>query len=280
MRIAVEDGVELAATVAGRVGAPGLVLVHGYGGAKEDFGDHLDRLATDHRVVAFDHRGHGASDRPADAAVYSLDRLVADTLAVADALELGRFRLLGHSMGGMVARRLVLSRPERVEALVLMDTSPGPVPGLTPQMARGQAHIVLDRGMDALRRILDELDPLGNEAHRRLVEERPGYTEFLERKWDALSPVMYGQLGIAISEQPDDTEALREVACPTLVIVGELDQLFLEPSRLLADAIPGAWLAVVPGAGHSPQFENDVAWWDALAGFLAGLPAVTERVRR
>lgn len=280
MRIAVEDGVELAATVAGSEGAPGLVLVHGYGGAKEDFGDHLDRFARDHRVVAFDHRGHGASDRPADAAAYSLDRLVADTLAVADVLELGRFRLLGHSMGGMVARRLVLTRPERVEALVLMDTSPGPVPGLTPQMARGQAHVILDRGMDALKCLLDELDPLGNTAHRRLVEERRGYTEFLERKWDALSPVMYGQLGIAISEQPDDTEALREIACPALVIVGELDQPFLEPSRLLAGAIPGARLAVVPGAGHSPQFENDEVFWDALSGFLAGLPAVTERVRR
>ena len=81
---------------------------------------------------SFDHRGHGESDKPDDPLAYSLDRLVADTLAVADAVGLSRFRLLGHSMGGMVARRIVLGHPDRVDALVLMDTAPGPIPGLRP----------------------------------------------------------------------------------------------------------------------------------------------------
>ena len=103
------------------------MLVHGFGGAKEDFADHVPELARDHTVVVFDHRGHGESDKPDDLAAYSFDRLVADTLAVADAVGLDRFRLLGHSMGGMVARRVVLQHPERVEALILMDTAPGPI---------------------------------------------------------------------------------------------------------------------------------------------------------
>ena len=66
-------------------------------------------LARDHTVVMFDHRGHGESDKPERSRRRTrFDRLVADTLAVADAVGLDRFRLLGHSMGGMVARRIVL----------------------------------------------------------------------------------------------------------------------------------------------------------------------------
>ena len=103
MRITTDDGVGLAVEVAGS--GPGLLLVHGFGGAKEDFADHVQVLARDHTVVIFDHRGHGASDKPGSPAAYSLDRLATDTLQVADASGLDSFRLLGHSMGGMVARQ-------------------------------------------------------------------------------------------------------------------------------------------------------------------------------
>src|SRR5947208_1525011 len=100
LRVTTDDGVGLAVEVAGD--GSGLLMMHGFTGAKEDFTDHLDAFARHSRVVIFDHRGHGASDKPRDVAAYSLDRLASDTLAVADALGLDRFRLLGHSMGGMV----------------------------------------------------------------------------------------------------------------------------------------------------------------------------------
>src|ERR1700733_1296067 len=118
MRITTSDGVGLAVEVAGS--GPGLLLVHGFGGAKEDFADHVPVLARDHTVVIFDHRGHGSSDKPTDRAMYSIDRLATDILEVADACGLERFRLLGHSMGGMVARQIPLREPPRVEALVMM----------------------------------------------------------------------------------------------------------------------------------------------------------------
>src|SRR6476646_6425225 len=122
MRVATDDGVGLATLVAGPVEAPGLLLVHGIGGAKEDFADHGDAFARDHRVVTFDHRGHGESDAPDDPSAYSLDRLAADTLAVVAATGLHDLRLVGHSMGGMVTRRAVLARPDLAAALVFMDT--------------------------------------------------------------------------------------------------------------------------------------------------------------
>ena len=83
--VTTDDGVALAASVTPSINdAPTLVLVHGFGGAKEDFADHVEALARHHRVVTFDLRGHGQSDAPDEPSAYSLDRLAADVLAVAD----------------------------------------------------------------------------------------------------------------------------------------------------------------------------------------------------
>ncbi len=269
VRITTNDGVGLAVDVAGT--GPGLVLVHGFGGAKEDFGDHIEALARDHTVVIFDHRGHGASDKPDDRAAYSLDRLVADTLDVADALGLERFRLLGHSMGGMVARRLVLENPDRVEALILMDTAPGPIPGLPADDLELASAIVLAEGKDVLKPLLDERAVLDTPAYRQMLLDRPGYQEFCDKKWDDLSGVMWGTLVLEILRQPDDRARLGEISVPTLVLVGEQDKPLVKPAREMAELIPGAQLVVIPGGGHSPQFENPDAWIAAVQAFLGAL---------
>jgi pimeloyl-ACP methyl ester carboxylesterase len=268
------DGVDLAASVVGsRPGAPTLLLVHGFGGAKEDFADHVASLARDHVVVVFDHRGHGASGAPGSPASYSLDRLAADVVDVADAVGAGTFRLLGHSMGGMVARRVALTRPERVEALVLMGTSAGPPPGLDPALVQVGATVAAEQGMAALRLLLDAIDPLGSPAHERVLEQRPGFQEYCDRKWATLSPTMWSTLAVELVVQPDELTALGTLPCPTLVLVGEQDRTFVDASAAIARTVPDARLVVIPVAGHSPQFENPVAWYDALAGFLADLEA-------
>jgi len=267
MRVVVDDGVGLEVVEQGS--GPTLLLVHGFGGAKEDFADQVEALAARYHVVTFDHRGHGESDGPSDASAYSLDRLAADTVAVADAVGAEQFRLLGHSMGGMIARRIVLAHPQRVEALVLMDTSPGPVPGIDGELLEMGAVIALNEGMPELKRIMDEFQPLGTPAYEKLMAERPGYREFNDRKWETLSPMMWATMGREIRDQPDQLAALAAVTRPTLVIVGVQDEPFVDVSRAMADTIAGAELVVIPDAGHSPQFENPDAWLTALERFLA-----------
>jgi pimeloyl-ACP methyl ester carboxylesterase len=272
--VTTDDGVDLVAmctTV--RDDAPGLVLVHGFGGAKEDFGDHTETLAREHRVVVFDHRGHGESAGPDDGSAYSIDRLARDTLAVADAFGLERFRLLGHSMGGMVAQRLIRLDPERVDALVLMDTAPGPPTGLDTELVRLAAQIALTEGMTVLRELLDAHDPLGSPAHERVVAERPGFEEYGDYKWSRLAPAMWSALAVEITTQEDRLAVLADTARPTLVMVGEQDASFIEPSYAMADVVPDSRLVVIPDAGHSPQFENPSVWLAALRGFLDELPA-------
>jgi pimeloyl-ACP methyl ester carboxylesterase len=271
MQVTVDDGTVLEVEVLGA--GPALFLVHGHGGAKEDFADHVDRLAEDHRVVVFDHRGHGSSGKPDVAEAYSLDRMAADVLAVADHLGEDRIRLLGHSMGGMVARRIAVNAPHRLEALILMDTSHGPLAALDGDLVEMGAQMALTEGMPALKAILDSASPLDNPAYRRLLDERPGYQEFQDRKWEALSPMMWATMARAIRDQSDDLALLADLDVPTLVLVGELDLPFLEQSAAMAGAIPGATLAVIETAGHSPQFEAPDAWIAVIVEFLASVDA-------
>jgi pimeloyl-ACP methyl ester carboxylesterase len=266
MRVVVDDGVELEVVVRGS--GPTLVLVHGFGGAKEDFADHLDPLSSRFEVVTFDHRGHGESDAPDDPAAYTLDRLAADTLAVIDAVGAERAMLLGHSMGGMTVRRVVLRAPERVDALVLMDTSPGPVPDVDGEILEIGAQLALTDGMDELKRVMDAFQPLSTPAYERLLAHRPGYQDFCDQKWSTLSAVMWATLAREIRDQPEQLAELARVTVPTLVLVGEQDDPFLEVSGAMAATIPGARLVVIPDAGHSPQFENPTAWLAALEHFL------------
>ena len=273
MRITTSDGVGLVVEVAGA--GPGLLLVHGFGGAKEDFADHVPALARDHTVVVFDHRGHGASDKPTDRAAYSIDRLATDILEVADACELDRFRLLGHSMGGMVGRQVPLRAPERVEALIMMDTSAGPIPGFEPSLMDDAAEVAFTRGKAALKELLDLVPVLETPAYKRTLLDRPGYQAFQDRKWADLSEIMWGAMAVALAHQSDDLAALAAAAMqfPVLVLVGSEDAPFVAASNAMAAAIEDAQLVVIPDAGHSPQFENPEAWIDALSRFLASVPA-------
>lgn len=268
--VSTSDGVDIQVLEAGS--GPALVVLHGFSGAKEDFTEHADRLSRAHRVVLFDHRGHGESGKPADRGAYSLARLAADALEIADALGVEGFRVLGSSMGGMVAQHVVLEASERVEALVLVNTWPGPFPGATPEDARRAGRLALGEGIEVLWRAQAGRDPTSTPAHERLLRERPDHEAFGDRKFLAQSPHMYAALVEELVTRPDLSGDLRSVRCPTLVVVGEDDATALPGCLALADAIPGARVARIPDAGHSPQFENPASWAHTVASFLESLP--------
>ncbi len=250
-----------------------LLLVHGFTGAKEDFTPWLDRLAdVGWHAVAPDLRGHGASSKPAGDAAYSFEILADDVLRLADALGWEQVVLLGHSMGGMVAQFLALKAAARIDALILMDTSHGPLDNLDPDLVEAAVAIVRARGMDGLAEVMAERDgPLETPAHQRLTAEQPGYAEFEDRKFRATSPTLYAAMASEFVTTADRLDSLRDLpkSLPVLVIVGEQDQPFLSPSQRMAAAVGRGALEIIPNAGHCPQFENSDAWWDALAGFLA-----------
>ena len=115
------------------------------------------------------------------------------------------------------------------------------------------------------------IDPLATPAHLRLVAERPGYAERDEQVTLACADDMWLAMVDRIVNQPDTCERLAAVSVPTLVIVGEQDTPFMPHSERMAKTIPGARLAVIPDAGHSPQFESPEAWSAELNVFLDGV---------
>ena len=175
-------------------------------------------------------------------------------------------------MGGMVGRQVPLRAPERVEALIMMDTSAGPIPGFDPALMDAAAEVAFTRGKAALKELLDMVPVLETPAYKRTLVDRPGYQEFRTASGTTLSEIMWGAMAVALAHQPDDLAALA-VHCPMLVLVGSEDAPFVAASHAMADAIDGAQLVIIPDAGHSPQFENPAAWIDAISRFLASVPA-------
>ena len=250
-------------------GAP-LFLLHGFTGAKEDFTDWLDPFADrGWHAISPDLRGHGGSGAPTEESAYTLATFAGDVLGLADAFGWDRFCLLGHSMGGMVAQAVALQAPERVERLILMDTTHAPVEGIDRSIADLAVAMARERGIDALADAIAALDsPLATEADARVRAERPGYVEFGDRKFRASSPAMYAAMVPEMFEQDDRIGELRSLTMPVLVVVGDQDEPFIPASRSHGRGDPGRRLEIVPEAGHSPQFEAPEAWWKVVSEFL------------
>jgi pimeloyl-ACP methyl ester carboxylesterase len=261
--------VGLAVLEAGVGGRP-LLLVHGFTGSKEDFADEVDRFAEQGRwVVSPDHRGHGDSTHPEDEDAYALSTYADDMFTLADRLGWDRFDLLGHSMGGMIAQLMVEARPERIDRLVLMDTCHGPVEGIDRDIVGIGIELARTEGLKVIQDVLKmAAKPEEQVAHLRTCRERPGYAEWSDSKMLACSPVMYAAMLCQFLDVEDRLDRLSGVDSPTLVLVGELDRDFVGPSRRMAEVIPGARLAVIEAAGHSPQFEATAAWRAAVDDFL------------
>ena len=261
--------VTLSVLEAGVGGAP-LLLVHGFTGVKEDFVDEIEPLAAlGYHVVAPDNRGHGASDQPDDEVAYSLELFASDAFELVDALGWNRFDLLGHSMGGMVAQLMVLDRQDRIDRLILMDTNHGALDGVDHDLLQAGVDLARSEGLAAVQEILKlGADPLENPAFHRICRERPGYQEWSESKMLSASAAMYASMLPQFVSADDRLAALGEVTSPTLVLVGELDEPFLKPSRRMAEAIPDAELVVLRAAGHSPQFEATDEWRAAVHRFV------------
>jgi pimeloyl-ACP methyl ester carboxylesterase len=244
------------------------VLVHGFSGSRDDFADVLDPLGALGRTLVPDLRGHGGTTNARGG--YTLDQLTADLLGFLDAVGAERCDLLGHSLGGMVALRFALAHPERLASLVLMDTA-AREPGATPRYYKAIGTIGrrvplrwLGRLVQANRRRLPE--PM-RRAEQKMGSER--YWQRLRLKLDAMDPIGFAELMRVIAEQEPISNRLHEVRCPTLVLVGDQDEAFREPSNELSDGIPDAKLVVVENSHHSPQIEAPEAWLEAIRAHLA-----------
>jgi pimeloyl-ACP methyl ester carboxylesterase len=120
-RIALATGVALDVQVTGDPAHPPAILLHGFPESHRTWRGIVPDLARDHYVIAPDQRGYARSDKPDGVENYGTDLIVADLLALADALEIDRFTLVGHDWGGAAAWMAALKHPRRVERLVIVN---------------------------------------------------------------------------------------------------------------------------------------------------------------
>lgn len=260
-RIAV-NGVNLAVDVRGK--GPAVLFIHGYP---------LDHTMWEHQLahldgwmrIAPDLRGMGQSDAP-DLG-YSMATYAEDLLALLNALGVERVALCGLSMGGYVGFEIMRRAPERVSALILINTR-AEADSADARKARDSAAAAAREGGAEL--VADSMVPrlLAHTA----PANNPDLVERLRRMIEA-TPVagILGALG-AMRDRPDSLALLPTLTgTPTLVVAGDDDQILRpDSSQSMADAIPGARLAVLPGAGHLTPLELPEAITALLADFLAG----------
>jgi pimeloyl-ACP methyl ester carboxylesterase len=176
-------------------------------------------------------------------------------------------------MGGMVALRLVLAHPERVASLILMDTSARAPDGFPRAPVAAAGTIARAEGMANLAALLRARaadDPRRPAAARRLESEMgaEAFWQRHHRRLTAMDPEAFASLGVMLVDQTPVTARLSEIACPTLIIVGEQDVPFRKPAEEFVERIPNSTCCVIPDAAHSPQLENPALWFDAVRGHL------------
>jgi len=249
-------------------GSP-LLLLHGFTGTARTWSRQISSWAANHRVIAPDLLGHGASEAPADASRYALETQAQGLAELLRLLQASPADVVGYSMGARLALAFVLAHPEAVSRLVLESPSAG----------------IADPDERAARRVTDDL--LADDI------ERDGLEPFVDH-WEAL-PLFAGVASLPLpdrerlraerlSHDPRGLAAslrgagqgamtplfdrLPEITVPTLVIAGALDPVGSQRAHDVAASISDTRLEIISDAGHTPHLERPSEYTAITTEFL------------
>jgi len=219
---------------------PPLVLVHGFLDDLESWHElgYVDSLKRDYKLIPIDIRGHGGSDKPHDPDAYKLKLLVADVIAVMDALNISKTHFLGYSLGGRIAFALAKYAPERFHSFIIGGQGP---------YARPQARIRwwlqrLKKGMVA------HIEMFEKEAGIKMMPQTRA--RLLANDTEALAAFLLASEWRASLE-----DALPNMTMPCLFYVGEADECYASV-RKCASLLPNAEFVSFPGLGHEVDFQS------------------------
>jgi 3-oxoadipate enol-lactonase len=254
------DGCRVAYRWEGAEGLPVLVLSNSIATNLSMWDRQVAELARSFRVLRYDFRGHGGSDVPVGA--YSLDRLGRDVLEMLDSLQVARVHFCGLSLGGFVGQWLGIHAPERIERLILSNTSSHlePVAYFDEQIRRVLAAKDM---LDTAELFMKNWFP-----GSMLAGRNEAVAEF-RAMVRATAPVGLAGCFAAVRDS-DLRRTISLITAPTLVIGGEEDKVTLAShSEAITAAIPGARLLLLPGV-HMLNVERPAEFMSAVMGFLVG----------
>ena len=252
------NGIDIRYTIEGE--GPWVTLSHSLACNLTMWDQQASVLSKQFKVLRYDTRGHGGSSAPAGE--YTLDQLADDAKALLDALGIKQTRWVGLSMGGMIGQTFALRYPSVFRSMVLADTTSRRAPDAA-KMWGERIRIAQEQGMEPLvESTLARWFTEPYRASRRDVMKRIGD--------DIRNTPVAGYVGCsqAISKI-DLTDRLREIKCPTLVIVGEQDT-GTPPAmaREIHENLPGSELKIIPSAAHLSNVEQADVFNAAVLEFL------------
>ena len=238
------DGVDIYYEVHGS--GPALLLTHGYSSTSAMWKEQIAPLSRHHKLVLWDMRGHGQSDYPEDPAAYSEALTIADMAALLDEVDAANAIVGGLSLGGYMSLAFYRAHPERVRALLIIDTGPG--------FKKDDAR--------------DAWNKRAHETGDRFEREGLAVLKSLSRDRSEASAAR----GMLTQRDARVIEALPDIKVPSLIVVGADDTPFLAAADYMAAKIPGASKVVNPAAGHAVNIDQPRAFIDAVLPFHDGLP--------
>lgn len=280
-------GTKLNIETAGETG-PFLIFSHGFSLDTRVWFHQFEDLATDHRLIAYDLRGHGRSEPAADGN-WSLEALGRDLLAIIDETGDEPVVLVGHSMGGMVTVQALALQPEllhgKVRGIVLADTTLGDVVGGLFRFGSPAVRAAIRPMLHALYKQVgqrpDRLERVRGRgtdleyAWTRLVGfgPKPSHTHvrFMTEMLRSIHSDVWTNLMPTLLEL-ELRHHLPDLAVPVLVTVGSHDRLTpLPAAEAIVEALPNAELLVFEGSGHTPMLERPDEWNAAVRAFVQRL---------
>jgi 3-oxoadipate enol-lactonase len=243
-----------------------ILLLHGFPLSSAMWGPQRETLAGRYRLVCPDARGFGGTD--AGTGPLSMEQIARDAAAALDAAGEEKAVVGGCSMGGYAAFAFYRAFPQRVRALILVDTKASADTEEARTGRKALADKVLAQGAAA---VADAMMPklLGPSSHR----DRPELVARV-REWIlAAPPPAIANALLGLGARPDSRPELAQVTVPTLLVRGDEDAIISESDvREMQQGITGSRSVAIPAAGHLPNLEQPAAFDAALRGFLDGLP--------
>jgi 3-oxoadipate enol-lactonase len=254
------DGAEISYLKEGS-GQP-LILLHSLGGSAEMWRRTIDDLQSNFTVIAPDARGHGLS--PANGEI-TVERFAKDAIAIASALKLPKYGVLGLSMGGQAAIHVAADDPDRVTFLIAADTSLGAATK-NPERVEATRKRIAEIGARAfaLEYTKSRLRPNASSA---TIES------FAAMVMHTLPNLYVTQLASILAQ--DVRPRVGAIRCPTLIVVGS-DDVSTPPAtaETLCRAIDGARLQIIADANHLSNLDQPEAFNTAVQSFVAGIARI------
>lgn len=249
----------------GPEGAPMIIFIHGFPLNKSMWNKQLNALKDDFRVIAYDIRGHGATE--VGEIDFSIDLFVSDLLSFMDALKIEKTMICGLSMGGYIALNAIENHPDRFTALILSDTN---CTADTPEAKEKRMKTIINIKENGVEKLAEDLLPnlFASESFKSNTEEIAAVREMIvTTSIPSLNKSLH-----ALANRKETCSKLSKIKVPTLILVGEEDKI-TPPEAAIAmhEKIKDSLLQLIPHAGHLSNLENENEYNSQLERFLGNL---------